>query len=272
MTTPEERELNERTIEIKTECKECVFASWDGNTQSGCNLDRIDRFEDQGLTTLKEEDGKQFFLIDTFCNTCRNDEWADRQKDDVYDVIKREMELKVDLFVLSLFQGDEAEAKIKQTLLSVLEMELKPKKLVIVIMKKKKDYAKILTAIESIMVDEDGKQIIPFRLVGVFRTTANTLGELVDEGFSKAENVFYCTFSAGYEIPSNYLKKVDHLVNVEMEKFSMIEPLDQFDGFMVQNALHKILYGNNKMPLSEKVKILAEEQEVKHMVRKWDQL
>lgn len=71
---------------IQTICKHCVFKI--GSPQTGCKLNRLDRFIKKGNATLTED----YYTINRFCNTCRMDETS-------IEAVKKQVELKVCAFI-----------------------------------------------------------------------------------------------------------------------------------------------------------------------------
>lgn len=73
-TDPKEGE----SFEITTACIDCVFAKFVGDTQSDCELGRIEKFKQNGTKVVEAyNDEKEFFLVKGFCNGHRNDFWKE---------------------------------------------------------------------------------------------------------------------------------------------------------------------------------------------------
>jgi hypothetical protein len=67
--------------QIKTSCKECVFAEYTDKTQVGCSANRIHHFKD--LAVEAYDDDKEFYVINTFCNFYRQDKWLKDGEDNL---------------------------------------------------------------------------------------------------------------------------------------------------------------------------------------------
>lgn len=65
---------------IHTPCKECVFATYDNNTQNGCSIGMIDKFKNAGYEILEVYDNeKEFFVInDKKCIFMRPHTWLEK--------------------------------------------------------------------------------------------------------------------------------------------------------------------------------------------------
>lgn len=59
---------------IDTSCEGCVFRIENDNKQSGCVANRLEQWKKLNLATDKGE----YYLIDGYCNSCRNEEWVSR--------------------------------------------------------------------------------------------------------------------------------------------------------------------------------------------------
>ncbi len=58
---------------LTTSCKECMFAVYDGITQTGCEMDRLKKFKacDDAIVSEAMDDDKEFFIINRACNYFR---------------------------------------------------------------------------------------------------------------------------------------------------------------------------------------------------------
>lgn len=71
-------ESKEMTINnIHTSCKDCVFATYDQNTQTDCQLDLINRYKESGTSIIEAyDDDKEFFIVnDRKCIGYRTESW-----------------------------------------------------------------------------------------------------------------------------------------------------------------------------------------------------
>jgi hypothetical protein len=80
---------------LQTSCKECVFATYDGKTQTGCLADRIVKFQDKVIEAYDND--KEFYVINAFCNYYRKPSWNNGVAD--LSRVKRESGLSFDVFI-----------------------------------------------------------------------------------------------------------------------------------------------------------------------------
>lgn len=85
---------------MKTYCEHCVFATKVGNNQTGCILDRVNKYKKLGLAE-KQENGS--YVINEYCNSCRNVYWDKYQKcmtlGKLADEVAKEVRIKYDVII-----------------------------------------------------------------------------------------------------------------------------------------------------------------------------
>jgi hypothetical protein len=82
--------------EIKTNCKNCQCAIYEGNTQTSCTFDRIKGFGDSVIEAYDDE--KEFYVIKRFCNYYRSPKWNDANLD--LNKIKHESAISFDVIIV----------------------------------------------------------------------------------------------------------------------------------------------------------------------------
>lgn len=257
---------HDKTIEIKTSCKDCIFAEWSTLTQIGCVFDRLEKYRDMGLTKPIQEDGKQFYEINALCNTCRDKEWADKQ-DCLISNVKKETAIDVDIIIPYLLLGKEGIDKLDLTLKSIVNMNKKPKNVIVPIKDWNVDYNHIMNLLKTNLK----KTNINYYLVSVISPVTD-IQAMIDNAFKNVESMYYSVFLPGYKVPNDFIVKINKLINVDLMKFSMIKPVENINGFTVQSMLHKIFYGNENDELSNKIINAAEIQQSQHMVKEWNEI
>jgi hypothetical protein len=76
------RRLENKDNNYETACKECLFAMYDGKTQTGCTLGRIEKFQDLGKVIDAYDDEKEFYVIEGVCNAVRQPSWNNAVADE----------------------------------------------------------------------------------------------------------------------------------------------------------------------------------------------
>lgn len=80
---------------IQTNCKACVFSVYDGNTQTGCLHNRIEKFQPNVIEAYDND--KEFYVINGMCNLYRNSRW--NSGDPNIDKAFEESSLTFDCFI-----------------------------------------------------------------------------------------------------------------------------------------------------------------------------
>lgn len=63
----------------QTSCKDCLFAIYNGNTQIGCEANRIEKFKNHVIEAYDDE--KEFYVLNRLCNLYRFKSWNNGEKD-----------------------------------------------------------------------------------------------------------------------------------------------------------------------------------------------
>jgi hypothetical protein len=79
---------------IKTSCKNCAFAVYDGKTQTNCLHKRIEKFGEELVEAY--DDDAEFYVINRFCNYYRNKAWGYSAS----DIQKTESESAINISLL----------------------------------------------------------------------------------------------------------------------------------------------------------------------------
>jgi hypothetical protein len=86
---------SQRQEKIQTNCKDCLFAIYNGNTQVSCAANRISLFGDDVVEAYDNE--KEFYVINRFCNYYRKTNWNNGEID--FQKLKKETDIPFDLFI-----------------------------------------------------------------------------------------------------------------------------------------------------------------------------
>ena len=81
----------------ETACKNCLFAIYDGKTQTSCQLGRIEKFQDLDQVLDAYDDEKEFFVVKGICNAVRESGWNNDVADE--GKVLSEIRPRFDVFV-----------------------------------------------------------------------------------------------------------------------------------------------------------------------------
>ena len=233
--------MNERTLDINTLCRDCVFKDLKAGVQVGCTFNRLDKFLD------KEFIDNKYFRIKGFCNRCRDAKWAKDRKNLIEDVIK-ETELSIGYILVSDHDNQELHTSLK----SILEQEIKPVRIAAVFFdgqQNLKDFIHDIKGIET-----------PIDIV-------NILDNNLDSAYRRLEDSHYiCLVKEGNFLPSRFSSNLNRLINEDLRKISMVDTNDNLQGYTIQTPLFNMLGGSFNEPLRDKIKKLAKIQNLEHMI------
>ena len=71
----------EKPRHLQSNCKTCVFATYEGDTQTDCKAGRVEEYKKKGLLIEAYDDDKEFYVIDGLCNFLRPPYWNNGEPD-----------------------------------------------------------------------------------------------------------------------------------------------------------------------------------------------
>ena len=260
-------EQNEPTG-LTTSCKDCVFSEKDDKTQTGCSLNRIEKFKEQGTYVVEAEDleENEFYVIESWCNAYREEGWAEGT-DDIHAQVKKEYELRIGYIVI--VDEDTAvdyENGLKKTLDSINAQSI-PAHYVRIINKSPDDHVKVITASTKII----GGQDFDYKITSMLKKDSSD-EEAIDEVFTKIKNGFYLTVRSGHELRPDLTKNLNHAINENLFKVGYVDGYDEINGRVVQAAIHKYLNGSVVKPLKEKMLEISEAESKRSLIYTWDEI
>jgi hypothetical protein len=238
----------EQKQESGTGCLNCIFAQWKDKRQVGCKLGRIEKFAERNteLDIVKHEDGREFYLIkNRICLMLCTEDWLKRHpevKDPEKDM-RRLTALSCDIMIL--VDNDQTLEGLRKTLHSLLQQQHKPAKINVILHSDHIHPAKIRKILQSA---EDEYFSFKWQLTHIQERGPKgekpSIEWALDHVIQNCKSPFYAVFYAGYEVPADYLLLIDQALNDELEKFSVLLPVDDWNGAFIQTYLHKRLHGN----------------------------
>ena len=253
---------------LTTSCKDCVFSEKEDKTQTGCLLNRIEKFKEQETYVVEAEDleENEFYVIEAWCNAYREEGWA-VGSDDIREKVKKEYELKIGYIVIVDEEtAIDHENNIKKTLDSINAQSI-PAYYVRIINKSPDDHVNVVTSTTKII----GEQEFDYKITSMFEKGA-TDDEAIDEVFTKIKNGFYIIVRSGHELKSNLTNDLNHAINENLLKVGYVDGYDGINGRVVQATIHKYLNGCVIKPLKEKLIEVAEDQGKSNLIYTWNEI
>lgn len=239
---------------MKTICRDCIFAEWNEGTQNGCSVGNLDKFIKRN-EILPANPDEWYATINRMCTSCRNQDWADKQQEDLIVALYKEVKLDYSIIIVEN-TIDDIEDMYKATeisLKSALSQEPEPKKIIFAIANKDVDRASFANFVKEILKDCGIKWSISY----VCDYTA-PVEEIIDMSFNKIETMYYTIVENGKKLPCDFALNFDNKINEELEQIIMIEPESNIHGKTFLSFLHHYLHGNKQINLEDKIKNLGD--------------
>jgi hypothetical protein len=83
---------------VETSCKNCIFAQYEGDTQTGCDANRLEKFlKKENQVVAAYDDTHKFYVIKRLCNLYRLPTWNNGMKD--LELAKQQSSLSFNIIV-----------------------------------------------------------------------------------------------------------------------------------------------------------------------------
>lgn len=225
-----------------TPCKDCCFAVYEGDTQTGCRFDRVEKFRGKGVGVREVYDrDKEFFVIETACllHRSRKSPWAMANPGGVrMSVARGEVEVEADAVVV-MGEGHSV-AQARATLDSLLwQKVVQPNKVTVVVNRGGVKASDLVYLMPS-------HWEVKFLLERLADGSRPGTGRCVDHAVAGSTAQFYAVFSPGFSVPDDFFACLDRAVNDDLERFVMLEPNAAGEGLVVQTRTHRYYGGNTE--------------------------
>lgn len=266
--------MSDEIKKFRTACNSCIFAisepspSYDGAPrQVGCEIGRTDKFAIKDRLIVGQD---KFFIVDGICNTCRGEKWKDKHQGlNLVSAVLKEIELTVDMVLYSVDDVcDRLAWKVGRAVgACVKQKKIKPSSIIVVIKNSHAPFQEIYATIQDLTQEHD----IPFQLIKVMEDGAD-VGRCVEMGINKCKHQYTAIFDIEHTIPNNVITRLNNLVNYEMKRILMVNPINSYNGLIITTQVFEMLGKNYNLPIFEKVREVAEEQLKENLIINWESL
>lgn len=237
---------------IHTACKNCIWATYSGKTQTGCSINKIDAFEKIGVEivpVLDEE--REFYCIDgRICQFYRANNWllTIDSNTSIEEKINKEVQIGVD--ILLLVEEGQIFEEIQSSLLSIEQSTIKPESIVILLQntyfgKYPIDHVWIKSHIS-----------IPYSVEYIVPKTS--IEQCINIG-TRRSLIYYLVLLAGKKLEKSYLEKLNYLINKDMYPLLLDAPYENYNQLFVSKAFHNYVGGfGKKNPIDKALEIQDE--------------
>jgi hypothetical protein len=235
-------------MQVLTNCKGCLFATYTENTQTGCELNRAEKLNPKNDLLVDTDDDTYHYTFSRFCNTYRPEEWLlvldEEEKSDLHTTVMRETCPRLGFFLFLEEDYLNLDGLIK-TLDGIENQDFGRARYVVVINPKVEHNEDIHDLLRS-KFDFDETE---FHIVQTLVKDKNIF--LLDDAFRHAKNGWAYVTNCGEEIRTDLLQKMHDRINIDMRRLVLVKPYDDFNGMIFQTAMYKFLDGNRKLVNSE---------------------
>lgn len=225
---------------LHTSCKNCIFAIYDGDTQTICQMARLHNEE---VIEVYDDERKFNVINNVKCHYKRTKSWADKVKID--DWKKRVLEEnRIKYQVLIFLERYHTLEQLQHTIKSLLNQRLKPQHITVI----KKPLSNInLSSIHQYLKTLE----IPWKLQDVVNTNLNNL-MLIDDAIRMVSYPYYAVFQAGLVIPMLFFDTISSEIFNKHLRFGVL--MNDERPVVVSTLIHKVFGGNGKSSLIKKLR------------------
>ena len=261
--------MKELSQEVNTSCKDCIFATWEENTQVGCEFGKIALYKEKNTSVVEafDDEDNEFFVVKAWCSTYRDDLWKLAHSDkDLYEQVDQETYPKVNYVIVI----DSLDKEDFQKTIDSIKKQAHPAKRVIVTCTSPDNYMSILHHVKGELEDLYGPN---FRVHCV--TKDMPFEAVLDDSFRLSANGFYMGLKCGDEAPENAIELLHYALNKKLKSIALVKNGDNISGSLHQAVLYKYLYGYRGASFETKLvegEEFDETLESNSLIPDWDKL
>lgn len=236
---------------ISTACKNCLFATYESDTQIGCSLNRTEKIKNHSIYELieaEDEDKKFFILNNHICPYQRTSNWAHANDSDIVYSVMQEVRMS---WAAILFYKNNGIGAVKDRIYEIKQQTIPPKIITLVVNANKTTNDEFNALYE--MIDD---HFSLWYLQKVFEDSFDErfIGDICVDKMKKHRFMFYAYFESDKPIDINYYDKIHKFVIDDMNSYGVIKDGDNLHNTTISKVAH-IKYGGNShgVPLEYKI-------------------
>jgi hypothetical protein len=212
--------LPDRTL--RTSCKNCIFSVYEGITQTGCDVNRLELFKNAGKIIEAYDNEKEFYVIEGLCNFNRPLTWNNgvASKDKVLEESSPTFKVYIDCTNI-----DES---LEKKIVDLIDSKYYTSKFTV-------------TLYHELNVDKNIKQktIQIYKMFPkmVYLSSCRDKDEFIHNGYLNAKECYLINIKDGENFDTNILSKVNDLINSDLKKALLIK---NKDAFIISNTLYRV--------------------------------
>ncbi len=257
-----------------TACKNCIFATWKGDTQIGCKVGRIEQYRniDPNIVLEVYDEDKEFYTINNrICLYYRNEEWLKRKRfsrlaerifyekvsdtnqveyddiDEYKSIARKEMQIKCHFIIT--YNRNQDITNLEHTLESIQCQKIQPTIVTVI----NRNLDKISNSQITTMLEDYFPNILLWKVQGAINLNLSDLA-YIDMAFDATKYkiyTLYITVPAGILLNPDLMQELDEAINDDLQTFHMIQ--GEYTT-IVPKQIHYLNGGNSfNIPLSDKL-------------------
>ena len=258
-------------FEISTSCKNCYFAEYKGNTQTGCSLDRLEKYKNIKATVIEAyDDNKEFYVIqDKICVYYRNHEFIEKlrlsNREDILTKIKSE--LRAPYHLILFFREDDTQEDLEKCIQGAANQKIKPKVFTVINkFNKHVEASKIMEIVNHYGFDY-------WRIQNAANLEFEWDRDLIDLSYDstkKHKYLFYSVFETLQGIPFSFSEEIHDAMYEDLHVFSCLLPNNNGNGLTVLRIAQEKYSGSSfGIKIEEKIKFYDDDS---HLIKKVETL
>lgn len=235
---------------ISTTCKDCLFGKYDGKTQVGCELGRIEKIKEHPVYDLVEayDEQKEFYVLNHhLCLHQRVSGWIHDNKsmDEMVREVKEEIKMNWGAILSLKNETTQDMSRVQQRLEEITNQTNPPKWIGVINQDVDLDVFWI--------IDYLNKKDIKWSIESGQEHTRHYIDVLFNK-FKKDRFVFYAFFESHMDIPSDLYDRMHRNVIDNLMQYSVIKDNDSLHCMLVNKVAHMKYEGNQNVALETKIK------------------
>lgn len=236
---------------LSTTCKECVFAKYNGNTQVGCELGRIEKIKNHPVYDLIEayDDDKNFYVLNYhLCLYQRVKGWphSDEPMDQMIESVNKEIKMNWGAILIFRNEKDSDMSRVAKRLDELFNQANPPKWVGIINNDVEMDVYWVIDYLIK-------KEVLWY----IQSSEENNIRYAIDIILDKVKHKrfsFYAVFESDKEISTDFYNKIHKNILDELVQYSVIKDEDSFHNMVVNKVAHLKFNGNShNIPLETKI-------------------
>jgi hypothetical protein len=221
-----------------TSCKDCKFATWDGNTQVGCEQGVMDKYKNI-IAAYDEE--KEFNIINN--DVCL----LKRATNSKCSLEQARKEISIRYNSIILYKEKTTKKQLEKTIKALQAQSIQPSLICIIIpFGLEVDIENIATLFKKLEI-KNWK--VEYQLNEDL--TENYIDRFIETTTEKQP--WYLLINSDYLLPKDYLEQINKRYTLELEQFGLVKPVDEErNGLLVKTIFHSYLGGSRQKLIENK--------------------